>query len=137
MILNRDVKIELMKLYQTSTPTELYHTSATLSNAGDISITSSQAIESKKNEISGDERDEPSSDTNESRDITSSSDTILPTSVSREPQNWIVPSVSLQNSRVKKKKSNDAPRRSNRSRKERFIIYGSNRGKSNVEWIEQ
>jgi len=137
MILNRDVKIELMKLYQTSTPMGLYHTSITSSNAGDISTTSSQAIESKTNEISGDANDEPPSDFNESRTAISSPDPILPASVSRDSQNWIVPEVSLQNSRIKKKKINDAPRRSNRSRKERFIIYGSNRGKSNVEWIEQ
>ena len=141
MILNRDVKIELMKLYQKSTSSEPYQTSTALSNAGDISTLSSQAIESKKNEISGDASDVTLSDTNESRDITSSLDPILQASVSRESQNWIIPSVLLQNSRVKKKKSNDAPRRSNRPRKERFIIhvyvYGSNRGKSNVEWIKQ
>ena len=123
-ILNKDVKIALMKLYQTSTPRELYYPSTHLNNAGDISITSLQAIESGGDEVTKDTTNVILSDINESPGVTSSPDAVFPASVSRESENWIVPSVSLQKSRVMKTRRNDASRRSNRSTKERFIIQG-------------
>ena len=128
MISNKDVKIELMKLYQGTTP---------MNNAGDISSSSTQVIESGRDVVLEDATNESSPEESESRATTRSPISILPASASRDSQNWIVPSVSLQNSRVKKMKKDDAPRRSSRPRKERFIIYGSKRGNGNIRWVEQ
>jgi len=139
MILNRDVKIELMKLYQTSSPIEEYRTSTFLNNAGDISTTAAKVIESESNGDYENATHEYSPDDNASQAVIESSDIILPPPVASDSRSWAIPSISLQNSKVKKKKDAGSAqlRRSNRPRKERFIIYGSKGGMSNIKWIEQ
>ena len=100
---------------------KLYNTPKPKNNAGDILTDSDVVIQAESREARDPVVDECQSAKTNPFAVT---DSQSPTSVSKVTRHWVVPSISLQISKVEEKtKPNDSPHRSNRPRKERFIIH--------------